>query len=99
MKTFVVALSYVAGFVMGRYSYLFWRNKYLEDKKEELIGYHKQLLDIQKTLESKEKFIRNKWQRMVDDFSKYQAAVNPQDSGKWSDWDDAYLNSWKSAEE
>ncbi len=88
-----------AGFVAGRYSYLVYRNRYLESKKEELIGYHKQLIAIEKALEAKDRHIRRKWQGMVDDFSKYQSAVAPDDTGKWTDMDDIYLRSWSSAEE
>lgn len=88
-----------AGFVAGRYSYCVWRNSYLESKKEELISYHAQLLAIEEALETKDKQIRRKWQGMVDDFSKYQACVNPDDTGKWTDADDIYLRSWSSAEE
>lgn len=98
MDVFVRVVSYVGFYLLGRTSYVYWRNKYLEDKKQELLAYHAQLLAIEQSLEEKDKAIRNKWQKMVDDISKYQAAIDPEDRGKWSEWDDVYFQSWNSAE-
>ena len=85
-------------FFLGRYSYLVMRNRYLENKKAELIAYHAQLLQLSDALEGKDAAMRKKWQSMVDDFSKYQAMINPDTTGKWTDMDDQYLSSWGSAE-
>lgn len=85
-------------FFLGRYSYLVMRNQYLENKKAELIAYHAQLMQLADALESKDVAMRKKWQAMVDDFSKYQAMINPSETGKWTDMDDQYLRSWNSAE-
>lgn len=92
------AIPYMICYLLGRASYLYHRNKYLEGKKQELIAYHEQLLAIEQSLEEKDKAIRNKWQRMVEDVAKYQAAIDPEDSGKWNEWDDVYFQSWNSAE-
>lgn len=98
MDIFVKVMTYASFYFLGRTSYVWWRNKYLEDKKFELMRYHAKLLAIEEDLEEKDKEIRKKWQRMVDDISKYQAAVDPEDNGKWNEWDDVFLNSWSSAE-
>ena len=87
-----------AVFYAGRISANIAKNRYLEEKRGELIAYHQALLDISEQLELKDKTIKQKWQTMVDDISKYQAYVNPEDTGKWTDMDDIYLQSWKSAE-
>lgn len=89
----------MACFGLGRMSYLVARNRYLEDKKQELLAYHAELLAIEENLEARDKKIREKWQNLVDDISKYQAMVGGFEKGKWTDMDDVYLNSWKSAEE
>lgn len=91
-------LSMVASFYIGRYSCLALRNRYLEAKRNELNAYREELLKIERALEEKDAAIRKKWQSMVSDISKYQASMIDGDTGKWSDWDDAYLNSWSSAE-
>jgi len=94
----VKVLSYASVFYMGRLSYLYWRNAFLDQKKQELLEYSKELDRITHELITKEASIRKKWQYMVDDISKYQAAVNPEDTGKWTEMDDIYLKSWNSAE-
>lgn len=93
----VKIFSYLAVFCFGRMSYLVMRNKYLEEKKKELISYHSQLLALSENLEKKDDAIRHKWQSMVIDISKYQAMIIP-NNGKWTDLDDQYLSSWGSAE-
>lgn len=98
MDVLIRVMPYFGFYLLGRTSYVWWRNKYLEDKKQELLAYHAQLLSIEQDLEEKDKAIRNKWQRMVEDISKYQAAIDPEDSGKWNEWDDVYFQSWNSAE-
>lgn len=99
MNTALRVISYIFVFYAGRLSYNLWRNRYLEEKRGELIAYHKALLDISDGLERKDQEIRKKWQTMVDDVSKYQSMVGGFETGKWTDMDDVYLNSWKSAEE
>lgn len=100
MKTFIIHfIIFTASFGLGRFSYLVSRNRYLEEKKQELISYHAQLLEIEEGLEARDKQIRQKWQNLVDDISKYQAMVGGFEKGKWTEMDDVYLNSWKSAEE
>lgn len=99
MKTFIYVIVCVASFGLGRFSYLVDRNRYLENKKQELIEYHAELLAISEGLDARDKQIRQKWQNLVDDISKYQAMVGGFEKGKWTDMDDVYLNSWKSAEE
>ena len=88
---------FIAGMLVGRGIYICIQDKELEQKREQLKSYHKELLEIQDYLEKKEQHVRNKWQAMVDDISKYEASIRQTD-GKWSDWDDVYLNSWSSAE-
>lgn len=98
MSTFISIASYVFVFQLGRIVANNFREQYLEDKKRELIEYHAQLLAIADALEKKDTAIRSKWQSMVDDISKYQYAIDPSDSGKWTEMDDIYLQSWGSAE-
>lgn len=100
MKTFIsYFIVFAVSFGLGRFSYLVDRNRYLENKKQELLAYHAELLAISEGLDEKDKKIREKWQNLVDDISKYQAMVGGFEKGKWTDMDDVYLNSWKSAEE
>lgn len=87
----------ILSFFLGRYSYLVDRNKYLKIKEDELMAYRDELIDIAKSLDQKDRHIRKKWQSMVDDFSKYQAAIG-NGTDTWTDMDDVYLNSWSSAE-
>lgn len=91
-------LSYAIVFEAGRIFANAFRAKYLEEKKAELLAYHAELLAVADALEAKDAAIRTKWQNMVDDFSKYQYAIDPSDKGKWTDMDDIYLQSWGSAE-
>lgn len=100
MKTFIsYFIVFAVSFGLGRFSYLVDRNRYLEGKKQELLAYHAELLAISEGLDEKDKKIREKWQNLVDDISKYQAQFGGFEKGKWTDMDDIYLNSWKSAEE
>lgn len=87
----------LASFYCGRLSYMLFKNKYLESKRDELNSYRNELIELEKALEEKDSQVRKKWQSMVDDISKYQASING-NTGKWSDWDDIYLRSWNSAE-
>lgn len=98
MSTFISIVSYVFVFQLGRIVANNFREQYLEDKKQELIEYHAQLLAIADALEKKDSAIRSKWQSMVDDISKYQYAIDSSDAGKWTEMDDIYLQSWGSAE-
>lgn len=82
----------------GRRSQAIKMDKDLEEKRETLTAYRDELVEIAKNLEKKDAEIRRKWQKMVDDFSKYQAAMNPENASTWTEADDIYLNSWKSAE-
>ena len=90
-------IMFIVGMGFGRGTYIYMKDEELEQKREQLESYHKELLEIAEYLEAKEKHIRNKWQAMVDDISKYEASIRQTD-GKWSEWDDVYLNSWSSAE-
>lgn len=91
-------MTYASLYFLGRTSYVWWQNKYLEGKRQDLIAYHAQLVEIEQALEEKDAHIRDKWQRMVNDISQYKAVIDPEDVGKWSEWDDAFFQSWKSAE-
>ena len=95
-----------ASFIFGRLSYLIYRNSYLESKKQELIDFHialqkhgEALDEVAQDLRKKDKELRLKWQAMVSDISNYVAIVDDDDSNKWTDSDDMFLASWKSAEE
>lgn len=100
METFsTYFIVFAASFGLGRFSYLVARNRYLEEKKQGLMSYHAQLMEIHDDLEARDKQIRQKWQNLVDDISKYQAMVGGFENDKWTDMDDLYLNSWKSAED
>lgn len=98
MDILLKVMTYVSFYFLGRTSYVWWRSKYLEGKKQELLAYHVQLIEIEQDLEEKDKAIRNKWQSMVDDISKYKASVEPNENDKWNEWDDLFLESWGSAE-
>ena len=91
-------IPYLIAFMLGRFSYNVYRNRYLEEKKEDLIRYHAMLLSIEEGLEKRDDYIRSKWQSMVDDISKYKASVEPDGNDKWNEWDDLFLESWGSAE-
>lgn len=88
----------LVSFEIGRRSQAIVMDKDLEKKREALIAYRDELVEIAEHLEQKDTEIRHKWQKMVDDFSKYQAAMNPENASTWTESDDIYLNSWKSAE-
>ena len=83
-------------FAVGRFSYICWRNSYLEEKRQELMAKRDELLAIGEALKQEEDAIRKKWQNMVVDISKYEFANK--NSGIWTDADDIYFSSWNSAE-
>lgn len=104
METLFTVFSYAIAFSIGVWAGIDYTKRdmedyreYLEGKRNDLMAYRDQLLDISESLEKKDAHIRKKWQSMVTDFSKYQSALTD-DSGKWTDMDDMYLDSWKSAE-
>lgn len=98
MMIFAKIVGYAAWFWFGRCSANWIRNKKLEQKRNELETIAAELLAWSKELAKKDQAIRQKWQMMVDDFSKYDAYANKRDPKTWTEWDDIYLESWKSAE-
>jgi len=96
MAIYVIIAGF--SFEIGRRSQAILMDDELENKRKALVAYRDELLVMAEHLEQKDDEIRHKWQSMVEDFSKYQAMANPQESGKWTESDDIYLNSWKSAE-
>ena len=105
MDAIISIASYAVAFMVGVYAGVDYTKRhyeeyaeYLEEKRGELLSYRNKLIDISEKLEDKDKHIRHKWQEMVTDFSKYQAMVEGVESDRWTDMDDIYLNSWKSAE-
>lgn len=92
--------AFIGGYILGG-SIQEYR---LRDREEKIIIAKDQLTELSNELEEyaeelnrRNKEIKEKWQSMVVDFSKYQAELNG--SEKWTESDDIYLNSWKSAEE
>lgn len=83
-------------FYSGRLSYTFWRNRYLDEKQRELLEYHKRIVKMAKGLKAKDDAIRKKWQDMVVDMSNYE--FSNKNSAIWTERDDQYLESWRSAE-
>ena len=100
MNNLALILYGIGSYFLGRYSYMYWRNAFLEEKKKELIKENERLLALAEELIRQDKRIREKWKAMVNDFSKYQACItDPKDLSKWTEMDDVYLNSWHSADE
>lgn len=89
-------ISSALWFAVGRFSYICWKNSYLESKKAELYQYREELLDISREIDKEKDRVRKLWQNMVVDISKYEFA-NKNDS-VWTDKDDMYFRSWNSAE-
>lgn len=89
---------YIFGFAVGKDYAKRDCEEYIEGKRKELYAYRDELLRIEAELEKKDELIRQKWQNMVSDFANYQAYTEPGTTGKWTEWDDIYLNSWGSAE-
>ena len=97
MLTFIRGVSYICVFYLGRLSYLWWRNKYLDMKIKEAQNYAMKANEILQQAKDKETEVRKKWQRMVSDISQYQfSGLSNKD--EWTDLDQLYLESWKSAE-
>lgn len=97
MLTFIRGVSYICVFYLGRLSYMWWRNKYLDMKIEEAKNYAMKANDLLQQAKDKETEVRKKWQRMVSDISQYQfSGLSNKD--EWTDLDQLYLESWKSAE-
>ena len=97
MLTFIRGVSYICVFYLGRLSYMWWRNKYLDMKIEEAKNYAMKANDLLQQAKDKEMEVRKKWQRMVSDISQYQfSGLSNKD--EWTDLDQLYLESWKSAE-
>ena len=94
-------IIYGAGmFLAGRFSLRFVKDRMLEEKRLMLLEITKELQTYHGYLVEKDKEIRKKWQNMVSDFSRYQAAITPEEQQSvWTETDDIYLSSWKSAEE
>lgn len=95
---FIRGVSYVCMFYLGRLSYLWWRNKFLDVKLAEAKQYAAEANEILRQAKLKEAEVRRKWQAMVSDISQYQFGDMP-NKGQWTDLDQMYLNSWKSAEQ
>lgn len=97
MLTFIRGVSYICVFYLGRLSYMWWRNKYLDMKIEEAKNYAMKANDLLQQAKEKETEVRKKWQRMVSDISQYQfSGLSNKD--EWTDLDQLYLESWRSAE-
>ena len=84
-------------FYLGRLSVLWWRNKVLDEKLAEAKMYATQANEILQQAKAKDEEVRQKWQRMVSDISQYQFGFM-ENKSEWTDLDQMYLNSWKSAE-
>ena len=93
----VKILSYALTFYAGRLSYMFWRNKFLDDKKKELDIYYEGVSALLEETKRRDNEVRKKWQSMVADISRYEFK-DREDNGVWTDTDQLYLNSWASAE-
>ena len=91
----------VLGFFIGRWSTFYIRSVQLQRIKDELSEEAARLDLLEKKLSEQDARIRQKWQLMVDDFSKYNAYLMKQNGNNvdtWNEWDDQYLSSWGSAE-
>lgn len=92
--------AFIGGYVVGggiREYRLRDREEKILIAKDQLTELSHELEDYAKELNRRNKEIKEKWQSMVVDFSKYQAELNGSET--WTENDDIYLNSWKSAEE
>lgn len=98
VPTPVFAAMSIISFLCGRYSYLLIKNRYIEERIKELTKVRDAANEQIMVLSMKDEEIRNKWKSMVEDFAKYNAYIESDTEGKWSEWDDVYLNSWISAE-
>ena len=97
LVNFIRGVSYICAFYLGRLSYMWWRNKHLDMKIEEAKNYAMKANDLLQQAKDKETEVRKKWQRMVSDISQYQfSGLSNKD--EWTDLDQLYLESWKSAE-
>lgn len=96
--TIIRCIGYAGCFYLGRLSVLWWRNKYIDMKVEEAKSYAAQANALLQQAKAKEAEVRKKWQAMVSDISQYQFGDMP-NKGQWTDLDQMYLNSWKSAEQ
>lgn len=88
---------YVAFFYLGRLSVLWWRNKLLDVKLAQAKQYAAEANELLQQAKLKDAEVRLKWQRMVSDISQYQFGDMP-NKDHWTDLDQMYLDSWKSAE-
>lgn len=97
LTNFIRGFSYICVFYLGRLSYMWWKNKYLDMKLEEAKQYAAQANALLQQTKAKDEEVRKKWQAMVSDISQYQFGDMP-NKGQWTELDQMYLNSWKSAE-
>ena len=97
LMTIFHCMAYAGFFYLGRLSVLWWRNKYLDMKVAEAKSYAAQANALLQQTKAKDEEVRRKWQAMVSDISQYQFGDMP-NKGQWTELDQMYLNSWKSAE-
>lgn len=90
-------ISSALWFAVGRFSYICWKNSYLENKRAELYQYRDELLAISHEIDKEKNRLRKMWQNMVVDLSKYEFANK--NEPVWTEKDDLYFRSWNSAEE
>lgn len=95
--TIIRCIGYAGCFYLGRLSVLWWRNKLLDAKLAEAKRYAEEANKLLQQAKLKDAEIRLKWQRMVSDISQYQFGFM-ENKSEWTDLDQMYLDSWKSAE-
>lgn len=97
LHTIFHIIAYAGYFYLGRLSVLWWRNKVLDEKLAEAKMYAAQANELLQQAKAKDAEVRKKWQNMVSDISQYQFGDLP-NKDHWTDLDQMYLDSWKSAE-
>lgn len=97
LNTIFHCIAYAGWFYLGRLSVLWWKNKVLDVKLAQAKQYAEEANKLLQQAKLKDAEVRKKWQTMVSDISQYQFSFM-ENKSEWTDLDQMYLDSWKSAE-
>lgn len=90
-------LPYIGVFLLGRFSYIFWKNMYLEEKREALHQNAVDILEYGEDLRKREDAVRQKYKELLNLAAEVRAAAEGETSS-WDGFDDELMRQWINAD-
>lgn len=90
-------LPYIGVFLLGRFSYIFWKNLYLEEKREALHQNAVDILEYGKDLRKREELVSQKYKELLNLAAEVRVAVEGETS-EWDGFDDELMRQWIKAD-